>query len=247
MQKLSSLLLSEKYTISNLANRTVIYNLNYNCWKNNYCFNLSGIRPYSNQFFSNPNLKTMIKELPATGSVPKVIKVEEVHRENWLTFKKLTWVDKENKTRIWETAERTTRKETGCDAIAIFAIIKGKSTPPSTVIVCQFRPPVANFTVELPAGLIDKGETCEQAAIRELLEETGYTGKPIYTSPLIVSDPGMSNANMKIVYIQVDADTPENINPQIHPDDGEFIDRYIIQISELPQKLKEFTAKRILC
>jgi len=80
--------------------------------------------------------------------------------------------------------------------------------------VCQFRPPVANFTVELPAGLIDKGETCEQAAARELMEETGYAGTSIYTSPLIVNDPGMSNANMKIVYIRVDADAAENVNPK---------------------------------
>ena len=30
-------------------------------------------------------------------------------------------------------------------------------------------------TVELPAGLIDAGETAAEAAVRELKEETGYT------------------------------------------------------------------------
>ena len=40
-------------------------------------------------------------------------------------------------------------------------------------------------------GLIDEGETAEQAAIRELHEETGYKAEEILqVSPVIVSDPG---------------------------------------------------------
>ena len=40
-------------------------------------------------------------------------------------------------------------------------------------------------------GLIDEGETVEQAAIRELEEETGFkSDKIIETSDLLVSDPG---------------------------------------------------------
>lgn len=38
----------------------------------------------------------------------------------------------------------------------------------------QFRPAVEAFTLELPSGCVDRGETPEAAARRELLEETGY-------------------------------------------------------------------------
>lgn len=40
-------------------------------------------------------------------------------------------------------------------------------------------------------GLIDEGETPEQAAVRELEEETGYKAqKVIESSPVLVADPG---------------------------------------------------------
>ena len=42
------------------------------------------------------------------------------------------------------------------------------------LLVRQYRPAVAAVTLELPAGHIEPGETPEQAARRELLEETGH-------------------------------------------------------------------------
>ncbi len=48
-------------------------------------------------------------------------------------------------------------------------------TPPGMfVLVQQYRPVVARWTIEFPGGLRDAGESAETAAARELREETGH-------------------------------------------------------------------------
>ena len=44
------------------------------------------------------------------------------------------------------------------------------------VLVRQFRHGTVDFTLEVPGGMVDRGESPAQAAIRELREESGYAG-----------------------------------------------------------------------
>jgi ADP-ribose pyrophosphatase len=53
-------------------------------------------------------------------------------------------------------------------------------TPSSRVLlVRQYRPAIERFSLELPAGMIDRGEDPSAAVTRELLEETGYPSKTV--------------------------------------------------------------------
>ncbi len=60
----------------------------------------------------------------------------------------------------------------------------------------QYRYPVRAWQWELPGGFIDPGETPEQAAERELKEETGYTVKKLH--PLGAFYPSFGSTNEKI-------------------------------------------------
>ena len=50
---------------------------------------------------------------------------------------------------------------------------------PQILLQKQFRPPIGKVCIEIPAGLLDAGETGEECAVRELREETGYVGKAV--------------------------------------------------------------------
>lgn len=53
-----------------------------------------------------------------------------------------------------------------------------KRNPEKIVMLRQYRYPLDAWLYELPAGLIDEGETASEAAVREMQEETGLTFTP---------------------------------------------------------------------
>ncbi|KAK5123780.1 hypothetical protein LTR85_002416 [Meristemomyces frigidus] len=193
------------------------------------------------------------------AQAPKITRISPLSADEakWTELQKIEWQDQTGKDRIWEAAARKTRGKTGVDAVAIAPILRHPNRPPSTLIILQYRPPVEAMCVEFPAGLIDEGETPEEAAVRELREETGYEGKvcddsatlsnqPGMTnathqvldcSPTIVSDPGLTTANMQMVTIEVNLNEGDE-EPDQHLDEGEHIERRVVPLTELYDTLQ---------
>jgi ADP-ribose pyrophosphatase len=69
------------------------------------------------------------------------------------------------------------------DYVSIVPLTSGGKIP----IVWQYRPALEGFSWELPAGMVDPGESPIDCCRRELLEETGLTARSIHplgdTSP----------------------------------------------------------------
>jgi ADP-ribose pyrophosphatase len=158
----------------------------------------------------------------------------------WVELRKIDWVDQTGRERTWEVASRKTRGKSGVDAVAIGTIIHHPSRPPSTILVLQYRPPVDATTIEWPAGLVDADESVEEAAIRELREETGYSGRVLSVSPTIASDPGMTTANMQLAMVEVRLKEGDK-EPEQHLDDGEHIELVVVPLDKLYEKLLAYS------
>ncbi|KAJ9630655.1 hypothetical protein H2203_001178 [Taxawa tesnikishii (nom. ined.)] len=173
---------------------------------------------------------------------PQIRKISPLseNEAKWTELRKIEWTDQTGRERVWEAAARKTRGKTGVDAVAIAPIIRHPNKPPQTLLILQYRPPIEATCVEFPAGLIDEGETPEEAAVRELKEETGYEGKVLDCSPTIVSDPGLTTANMQMVTIEVNLKEGDP-QPEQHLDEGEHIERVLVPLSELYDKLHAFS------
>ena len=88
----------------------------------------------------------------------------------------------------WEYAERTNAGS----AVIVIAV-----TPERKLLfVEQFRIPMGAPTIEMPAGLVgdlDEADTMEEAARRELLEETGWLADEVKVLMVGPTSSGMSN------------------------------------------------------
>jgi ADP-ribose pyrophosphatase len=88
----------------------------------------------------------------------------------------------------------------------------------TVVFVRQYRHPVAEVTLELPAGKLDEGEDVLACVKRELHEETGYTAKRI--RPLLQYWPTPAFANEVLHLFVADG----LVAGRHHPDADEFLE-----------------------
>lgn len=61
--------------------------------------------------------------------------------------------------------------DSAADGVVIYPVLR--QDPEKIVMIRQYRYPLGDYLYELPAGLIDEGETPDIAAVREMKEETG--------------------------------------------------------------------------
>lgn len=102
------------------------------------------------------------------------------------------------------------------------------------VMVRQYRHGLGEISTELPGGVIDKGETAEQAIRRELKEETGYEFDSIEEIGQVAPNPATSTNYMHMFI----AKGGKKVAGQ-NLDATEDVEVLIHSIDEVKQMLKE--------
>lgn len=164
----------------------------------------------------------------------------------WLKLRKVQYLDTKGVPREWEVCDRTTRQEgePAAEVVAIFATVHEKGVPCRVPIVYQYRYAVNNYVLELPAGLADPGESPCETALRELKEETGYTGRVLEISPLLAADAGLSSVHSQLAVCEIDLSLPANRHPSPSLEDTENLTVILVDYSALHDELLEIQKEK---
>ena len=168
----------------------------------------------------------------------KIKKSQKLTHQKWLNLFNVEYIDKKGCDKSWQIASR--QNEPKCvtedfsmpDAVVIVPFHKERK---KVVITREYRIPLKDYEYGFPAGLVDKGETIEAAARRELKEETGLDvtrftkiSQPIYSSA------GMTDESVAMVYVECVG------RPSIEENaDSEEIEVILISQSEASRLLKD--------
>ena len=80
------------------------------------------------------------------------------------------------------------------------------------ILLKQYRPVVNSYIYELPAGTLNDGETPLACAKREVIEETGYSGRKFTKVRTIYPAPGYTTE--KITIYKAEGLKKENVSPE---------------------------------
>lgn len=148
----------------------------------------------------------------------KLINIKELVTTKFLSMYKLELINKAGNRKDYFVASRrkkedltcVTHNHNRCDGVMIIPLTEDDEV----VLVKQYRPAIDDYLYELPAGIIDEGEEIEEAAKRELFEETGLKCKKceLYLKPSYTSV-GLTDETTAVVKMTVYGE-PTNINTE---------------------------------
>lgn len=117
---------------------------------------------------------------------------------------------------------------------------KDKNT---VLMVKQYRYPIKQVSLELPAGRLEPNEDPDLAIKRELEEETGYVAKVWKSLGHIYSTPGICDEKLYLYYATDLAFKKQN------PDDGEIIEFFEYKLDDIFEMIKngEINDAKTIC
>jgi ADP-ribose pyrophosphatase len=140
-----------------------------------------------------------------------ILRTEKITDQKWINLFVRTYRHNGREYQ-WVFASRKPEPEVpaaGADAVVIVPVLLAEGQPPRLVVTKEYRVPLGSYEYGCPAGLLEPGESVEEAVRRELREETGMEVVAITrVSPVVYSSGGLSDESVVMVFVTVRA-TPD--------------------------------------
>lgn len=174
----------------------------------------------------------------------RIKQVMTIAKSKFLGLYEVGYENKNGEDRTWIVASRKPedqlsqilRKEMPMRSDAV-VLVPYHTEAKKLVLIKQYRVPVNDYVVELPAGLLEVGESSLTCAERELKEETGLDLKEVIHHQShygVYASAGMTDESLDLIYI-----TCEGAVSKAFLEDDEDIETLLLGVEEVKSLLEK--------
>lgn len=127
-----------------------------------------------------------------------ILKTVGIQESPWIRSKRVVYENDQGHVLEWDFIERTQ----GRTSVLILPRFKESG---DILFIRQYRVIFDRYVIGFPAGILDD-EDVETCALRELREETGYTGKIVGVSPPLTLNSALVKETARCVEVELDED-----------------------------------------
>jgi ADP-ribose pyrophosphatase len=128
-----------------------------------------------------------------------ILKTENLVESPWIRPKRLIYENDNGEVLEWDYIERTSAR----NSVLIMPRFKDSG---DLIFIRQYRVIFDRYVIGFPAGILSDSENVETCALRELQEETGYTGRVIQISPPLTLNSALIKETACCVVVEVEED-----------------------------------------
>ena len=179
---------------------------------------------------------------PSPQEIPYPMRLNDyrtLFQSTHLGLYEIDYTDRRKQRQSWTVASREmtgpkcmTGRMGAPDAVVIVPFHKERDR---LVIIREFRVALGGFQYGFPAGLVDPGESVQQAAERELVEETGLrVTRHLQQSPVVFTSSGLTDESVVMVYVECTGEASDAGNSG-----SEWIETHFVSATDADRLCRE--------
>lgn len=161
-----------------------------------------------------------------------ILRTEDCTESPWIRLRRVVYENDEGRVLSWDYIERV-------DARSSVLVMPRFKVSGDLIFIRQYRVILDRHVIGFPAGVLSDGEDVEMCALRELEEETGYSGTVVQISPELTLNSALNRETACCVVVELEEDaTPreQDLEPsekiEVHRVKKDQVEAFFMQAVE---------------